>query len=228
MIMSPFEIDDQNELREINEPLDFPTPVKWIAKILSWVFHPLFIPVYVSWFLVKVQPYIFAGFDEFEQLIVMIRFLVMYAMFPLVTVLLAKGLGFIDSIYLRTQKERIIPYIASGVYYFWMWYVLRNQSEFPGHLVSFTFAIFLASSLGLLANIYMKVSMHALSLGVMCTYMAWLAFILQTQFGYYVTITFLIAGLVLTARFIVSDHTPKEIYTGFFLGVLAQVIAFVL
>lgn len=228
MIMTPLEIDDQNELREIEPPLRFPAPVKWLAKILSWVFHPLFIPVYVSWFLVKVQPYLFASFDPFEQIIVMIRFFVMYAMFPLVSVLLAKGLGFIDSIYLRTQKERIIPYIASGVYYFWMWYVLRNQPEFPDHVVSFSFAIFLASSFGLLANIYMKVSMHALSLGVMCTYMAWLAFILQTQFGFYVTMAFLIAGLVLTARFIVSDHTQKEIYTGFFLGVLAQVIGFVL
>ena len=74
MIMTPLEIDDQNELREIEPPLRFPAPVKWLAKILSWVFHPLFIPVYVSWFLVKVQPYLFASFDPFEQIIVMIRF----------------------------------------------------------------------------------------------------------------------------------------------------------
>src|SRR5690606_18214238 len=124
MIMTPLQVDEHNEIKEIPEPLTFPKPVIWLAKIISWIFHPLFIPVYVSWFLVKVQPFIFAGFDPFEQIIVIIRFFVMYAMFPMVSVLLAKGLGFIDSIFLRTQKERIIPYIACGVYYFWMWYVL--------------------------------------------------------------------------------------------------------
>ena len=60
-----------------------------------------------------------------------LRFFIMYSFFPLVTVLLAKGLGFLDSIYLKTQKDRIIPYIACGIYYFWMCYVLRNQPNFP-------------------------------------------------------------------------------------------------
>ena len=78
----------------------------------------------------------------------------MYSFFPLVTVLLAKGLGFLDSIYLKTQKERIIPYIACGVYYFWMAYVLRNQPEFSKEVVQLSMAIFIASSLGLLVNIY--------------------------------------------------------------------------
>jgi hypothetical protein len=137
-------------------------------------------------------------------------------------------LGFIDSIFLRTQKERIIPYIASGVYYFWMWYVLRNQPEFPEHIVSLSFAIFLASSIGLLANIYMKISMHGLSLGVMCVYMSWLAFILDNHFGFYIAVAIFLTGLVLTARFIVSDHTQKEVYAGLFLGALSQVIAFLL
>lgn len=227
--MTPLEVDDHYELREINRPgVQFAPPVKWAAKIISWIFHPVFIPVYISWFLVRIQPYLFASFSEFDKLIVMIRFFVMYAMFPIVTVLLAKGLGFINSIYLRTQKERIIPYVASGVYYFWMWYVLRNQPEFPDHIVSLGFAIFLTSAAGLMANIFFKVSMHALSLGVMCVYISWLAFVLDNHFGFYIAVALFITGLVCTARFIVSDHTQKEVYTGLMLGGLCQVLAFLL
>ena len=80
------------------------------------------------------------------------------------TVLLAKALGFLQSVHLKTQKERIIPYIACGIYYFWMWYVLRNQPQFSREVVILSMAIWIAASLGLLANIYMKVSMHAISM----------------------------------------------------------------
>ena len=60
-------------------------------------------------------------------------FFVIYSLFPLVTVLLAKGLGFIDSVYLKTQRDRIIPYIACEIYYFWIAYVLRHQAEYSGN-----------------------------------------------------------------------------------------------
>lgn len=206
----------------------FPLMLKLPANLLSYIFHPLFIPVYISWFLVRIQPYLFASFSEFDKIVVMLRFAVMYALFPLVTILLAKGLGFIKSVYLRTQRERIIPYMACGVYYFWMWYVLQNQTEFPASMVDLSFAIFLASSAGLMANIYMKVSMHALSLGVMSTFIAGIAFTQDLNFGIYLSAAIFITGLVCTARLIVSDHTQKEIYAGLILGFLCQWVSFMI
>ena len=154
--------------------------VRLVAKVISYVFHPLFVPVYIAWFLITVQPYLFASFTPAEKLLAIVRFFIMYSFFPLVTVLLAKGLGFLDSIYLKTQKERIIPYIACGVYYFWMCYVLRNQPQFSKEVVQLSMAIFIASSLGLMVNIIMKVSMHAISMGILLVFMSLLAF---TQAG---------------------------------------------
>ena len=139
---------------------------------------------------------------------------------------MARGLGFLDSIYLRTQKERIIPYIACGVYYFFMWYVLRNQPQFTREVVILSMAIWIASSLGLIANIYMKISMHAMSVGVMATFILLLAAGRGSGFGLFVSIALLITGLVCTARFIVSDHTQKEVYIGLLVGVVSQLIAY--
>ena len=121
--------------------------VRVIARIVSYIFHPLFIPVYISWFLIFINP-LFPAINASDKWILLLRFVVMYTVFPLVTVLLAKGLGFIQSIYLRTQKDRIIPYIVCGIYYFWMWYVLKNQPEFPRYFVMLSLAIFIASFLG--------------------------------------------------------------------------------
>jgi len=217
----------RNELTELREPgyQSRNLVIRLAAKILSYVFHPLFVPVYIVWFLISVQPYLFASFTATEKLITILRFFIMYSFFPLVTILLAKGLGFLESIYLKTQKERVIPYIACGIYYFWMSYVLRNQSQFSKEVVQLSMAIFIASSLGLLANIYMKVSMHAISSGIMIAFMALLSFTQPDNYTVYLSIAFLIAGLVCTARLIVSDHTQAEIYAGLFVGCLSQGLA---
>ena len=220
-------IEEHHQQQE-NRRAEIPEQPVWLrafAKIISVVFHPLFIPVYLSWFLIRIQPYLFASFSEWDKTMVMIRFVVMYTFFPLVTVLLAKGLGFVNSIYLKTQRDRIIPYVASGVYYFWMWYVLRNQPEFPDKVIQLTLAIFIASSIGLIMNIYMKVSMHAIAMGVMVAFMLLLAFSLSVNSGIYLSISLLIAGLVCTSRFIVSDHTQAEVYGGLMLGIASQLVA---
>jgi len=220
-------VDQSNQLHEFRETGYQPqNPVlRLIAKVISYVFHPLFVPVYIAWFLITVQPYLFASFTPAEKLLAIVRFFIMYSFFPLVTVLLAKGLGFLNSIYLKTQKERIIPYIACGVYYFWMCYVLRNQPQFSKEVVQLSMAIFIASSLGLMANIIMKVSMHTISMGILLVFMSLLAFTQAESYGVYISIAFLIAGLVCTSRFIVSDHTPTEIYTGLLVGGISQLIA---
>jgi hypothetical protein len=202
----------------------YPSMVHWMARVISVVFHPLFIPVYITAFVLYYTP-VFPGFAPADKLLLLLRFGVMYTLFPLVTVLLARGLGFVETIYLRTQKDRIIPYVACGVYYFWMWYVLKNQPEFPREMVSLALAIFLASSGGLILNSYIKVSMHAISLGVMITFLYLLALMLDASLGFYLSLATLITGLVSTARLINSDHHPVEVYAGLGLGVLGQLIA---
>ena len=220
-------VDSDSHLRESRPrlfPLQSPA-VKAVATVLSYIFHPLFVPVYIAWFLVNIQPHLFASFTPAEKVITLIRFAVFYTFFPLVTVLLAKGLGFLDSIFLRTQKERIIPYIACGIYYFFMWYVLRNQPQFSREVVILSMAIWIASSIGLMVNIYMKVSMHAMAMGVMVTFMTLLGLAQGSGFGLYLSAAILVCGLVCTSRFIVSDHTQAEVYTGLGVGFISMMIA---
>lgn len=211
---------------EVAHPAFHPA-VRLAAKVVSVVLHPLFVPVYVAWFLIHIYQ-LYPGAGAGSRWLLLLRFLVMYTVFPLVTVLLLRGLGFIQNVYLRTQKERIIPYVACGLYYFWMWYVLRNQSQTPDELISFSLAIFIASSLGLMANSYFKISMHALAAGVAVAFITGLGFTAHTGLGFYISIAVLAAGLVCTARLINDDHRPFDVYAGFAIGVLSQVVAYLL
>ncbi len=205
--------------------VSFPLGLRIAARVVSVVFHPLFIPVYLSAFLLYINP-VFPAFDASDKLLLLIRFIVMYVVFPLATILLAKALGFVQTIFLKTQRDRIIPYIACGLYYFWMWYVLRNQPQFGKEVVLLALAIFLASSGGLLANSYLKASMHAISAGVMATFIMLLGFLLPVSFGFFIAIALLIAGAMCTARLVNSDHHPVEVYAGLAIGILAQLIAY--
>ncbi|RYY61604.1 MAG: phosphatase PAP2 family protein [Chitinophagaceae bacterium] len=224
MMRERLAVDGNNQLAEIRETTHQPqNPViRFVASLLSYLFHPLFVPVIIAWFLIRVQPQFFASGDR-NHWIVLIRFFVSYSFFPLVTILLLKGLGFISSVFLRTQKERIIPYMACGIYYFWMAYVFRHQPEFAPQVVQLTIAIFIASSLGLMANIYLKVSMHAMSMGVGLAFITLLSFD-APGFTLYMSLALLLTGLVCTARMIVSDHYPAEIYTGLVIGILSMLL----
>lgn len=220
-------VDEQHELKEINVPEmpQQPAVLRIVAKIISVSLHPLFIPVYVVWFLLYVQPYYYAGFSEWDKSKILISAILMYTFFPLVTVGLLKALKFIDSIFLKTQRDRIIPYVVCGIWYFWMWYVWHNLPDIPAMQVKFGFAIFLASSIGLIANSYLKVSMHALAAGVLLMFMLTLSMAQAVDTAMYLTIAILITGLSCTARLIASDHSQKEIYTGLFIGIISQLVS---
>jgi hypothetical protein len=197
---------------------------RFFAHVLSYVFHPLFIPLYVTCFLEFVHPSYFSGFSVMGKKKLLLLVAINAFVFPVVTVLLLKALGFIDSIFLKTQKDRIIPYIASGTFFFWTQYVLREQNYVPRILVAFMFGVFISSSAALIANIYYKISMHAIGMGGLIG----LFLIIMQQNTLLMTwplsLAFLLAGLVCSSRMVVSDHKPKEIYIGLLVGLICQFV----
>lgn len=201
-----------------------PLLVRFFAHLFSYIFHPLFIPLYVCWFLAFVHPSYFSGFSNPGKIRVILLIVLNAVAFPAITILLLKALGFIESIFLRTQRDRIIPYIASMTFFFWAQYALREQPEIPRILVAFMFGVFISSAAALIANIYFKISMHAIAMGGLVG----IFFVIMQQNTMLMTwplsIVILIAGLVCTSRFIVSDHTSKEIYSGLLVGFVCQLI----
>ncbi len=210
----------------LNEPntINHSSLTRFFAHVLSYVFHPLFIPLYVTWFLAFVHPSYFSGFSVLGKKKLLLLITINAFAFPAITVLLLKALGFIDSIFLKTQKDRIIPYIASGTFFFWTQYVLREQNYVPRILVAFMFGVFISSSAALIANIYYKISMHAIGMGGL----AGLFLVIMQQNTMLMTwplsLVILLAGLVCTSRMIVSDHRPKEIYMGLLVGLVCQFV----
>ncbi len=213
-----------NSSPAIEQP-SFHPALRTLAKIISYVFHPLFVPIYVALFFVYVLR-LFPALEPFRQKILIVQFFVSYTLLPLATVLIAKALGFVKTVQLKTQRDRIIPYMATMIFYFWMWYVSKNLG-FPKESIMFSLAVFLTICFGVFFNTYFKVSMHALSMGVVVTLFFILSLRSGANFGPWLSIALLIAGLVCTARLMNADHRPFEVYAGLLLGAVSQMIAFI-
>jgi hypothetical protein len=208
-----------------NKPLPVHPLLKWPSVLLSYIFHPIFIPLYAVLFLVYIHPSYFSGFADSTKLRTIFIVIQNAIFYPLFCIALLKGVGFIDSIFLRSQKDRIIPYIACGIFFFWLFLVFQKQLMYPRILPSFILGIFLASSAALIANIYFKISMHSIGLGGWAGLFMVIAGTNTMLMTWPLAGVLLISGVVCTARLIVSNHTPRDIYTGFFLGAIAQFVA---
>ncbi len=200
--------------------------VSVLAQFFSVVFHPLFIPFYVIGFLINYHPSYFSGFSFYSKFEIMRSVFVNTIIFPAFALLVMKGLGFVKSILLHTQQDRIGPYLANMIFYFWMARVFFNfKPDLTPVLAVFMTGVFLTTALALIANIFSKISMHAIGCGGMLGIFIIIMNSNSMLMTWPLSIALLITGLVCTSRLIVSNHTPKEIYLGLFVGLVCQFAA---
>ena len=199
--------------------------LRGIAHLISYIFHPLFINAYVMGFLIFFHPYAFNEFNHTERVLRFINVVLCCTFLPVFSVFLMWRLRLIDSIMLRTEKDRMIPYIVSMTFYWWCWIVFKNLPHIPATAVHFLLGSFLAVCGGWLCNIFYKVSMHAIGMGGALMFFCLFGFHDQFGSGLYIAIALVLTGLVCTSRLILSEHSSIEVWSGLFIGLLSQYIA---
>jgi hypothetical protein len=213
---------DQNLLYNENS---YPqSALRIIAKIISYILHPLFVPTYVFAWLSWRFPESFAGINPAGMMFKKISVFLNASFFPAFAVFLLWRLKFVESIYLRTQKDRIIPYIITMIFYWWLWYLSRNFTDQPEVLKFFYFGIFLTTVFGLIINNFIKISMHAMGAGSILACVILTCFFYQTLLGSDIVIATFIAGIICSARLLLNHHSPAEIYTGLIVGIICQLL----
>jgi len=196
------------------------------AQLFSVVFHPLFIPTYVVVFLLNFHPSYFSGFSNGSKLMLLLTTILNTAFFPAFSVLIMKGLGFIKSVFLPTQQDRIGPYLAAMIFYFWAARVFfKFEPQLSPVLPAFMTGVFLTTVFALIINIFFKISMHAIACGGLVGVFLVVMNSNSMLMTWPLALAILITGIVCSARFIISDHTQKEIYTGLMVGLACQLIA---
>lgn len=199
---------------------------KFLASVISYILHPVFLPTAMAAAICWLNLSAFAGITTHTKWywLSIIAYLTIF--FPLITLLIAWKLKFVESIYLKTQRDRIIPLIAVMIYYFWVYQVFKRHFHAPLMLNVLFLGSFWGIILLFIGNIFFKISMHTTAAGGMIGIMLILMFTGQVNFLIPFLIVLLIAGLIGTARMILNAHTPLEIWLGYFAGLVAQLGAY--
>lgn len=219
-------VTQDREIQSATISIQQPAWLRVIAKIISYLLHPLFIPTYIFYWLTWRFPSAFPGITDERMFAEKFGVFWMTAFFPAFSVFLLWRLKFIQNIYLRTQRERIAPYMISMIFYWWLWYLSRNFTDQPEVLKFFFFGIMLNTVFGLIANNFFKISMHAMGAGSALAFIILSSVFYQTYLGPDIIATMFIAGIICTARLLLSEHDDKEIYAGIMLGMFCQWISY--
>lgn len=200
------------------------------AQVLSYLLHPLFIPLLITLSLVTALPEYFVSFKQlssrFPYDVLYIRVAVGSLLFPLLAVVLTRMLGFVNTIHLNGQRERIIPYVATIIFYFWAFYTFKRQGVSPDFFNAFLLGIFLAVVLSFVANNFIKISMHTVGWGGVLGFLMALMWGMGINVSIPLAVAILLSGLAATSRLVLDAHTPAEIYAGLFAGILCQFAAY--
>lgn len=196
-----------------------------IATFASYVFHPVFMPTAIAAAISFLNVSGFAGISDIQKGRWIVYIAVNTLFFPLVATLLMKALGFIESIHLRTMKDRIMPLIATMIFYFWAYRVFSSIPA-PFILRVFLLGCFWGVIAVFIVNIFSKISMHTAAAGGMLGILCVLLFIGQVNFLIPIFLAMLIAGIIGTARLTLEAHTPFEIWVGYGTGIIAQIAAY--
>ena len=215
--------------QETNKEVEGRT-ANWLAigaHLISIILHPLFIPTYIFLFLMQVVPYEFAGITSWQLTLRFFSCFWYTAFFPAIAIFLLWRLQFIQSIFLKTQKERIVPFIIVMFFYWWMYYLSRNFTDQPIVLRFFYMGIFLSTVVGLILNSYFKISLHGMGAGGGVAALLLFSWYYAIPLWPYLAIAVILAGLIASARLVISDHSNREIYIGLMMGILCQALSYI-
>lgn len=190
-----------------------------LATVISYLFHPLFVASYGFAIILFTHNY-FSYFFPLNVKLLLLAITISFTCFlPVFNLYVLKRLKLISSLYLDNGKERTFPYIITAMFYVGMAYLIRDF-HIPGIYIIFLMGAAATILLTAIINLKWKISAHMMGMGGLAGSVLGISFILNQNFLMWFCFILLAAGLTGFSRLELKAHTPKQVYTGFVLGVL--------
>ena len=193
----------------------------FLAKLLSRLLHPIFIPtITLSIISIKFVNIIILS----NQLdIIIIGVMIFTLLFPLLSILYLLYTDRIKSLQIEERKERILPITITIIWMLIGYYFLANILDYAPIIKTIYLGMIATLFTTLLITKYWKISLHMAAIGG--CFGVFLA--IQSIFGgviNYVILILMLSGLLGYSRSVLKAHSMQQIYSGFCLGVFMMTV----
>ena len=196
-----------------------------LHKFISAILHPVVIPT-IGIFLYFIVTPVRLNSDQ-KLTILAIVFMTTYIV-PLLLLVFLKAVGYINSYEVFSIKERKVPLFFMITILFFLAKLFRKLDAvqdlsylFYGTVLGLTITYLLFFS-------KLKSSLHLLSMGSAIGFFVIFQQIHHTNILPVVIVLILLSGILGCSRLSLKAHTPKEVYTGFFIGFFSQFMVYYL
>jgi membrane-associated phospholipid phosphatase len=189
-----------------------------LAKIISGILHPLFMPLYGLIILLSAPTFLSYLPSETKKIIFLIVF-INNVFIPMVMLPFFRYRNIISSYALEDKSERTMPLLITSILYCTTSFIVF-RFQIPFFLKSFIFAISVLSIIVSMINFWWKISIHSVGAGVLVAIVFILSFKLRTSLIFYLALVILAGGLVLSSRLRLNAHNPSQVWAGFASGFL--------
>ena len=197
-----------------------------IARLISIILHPIFIPIISFHLSIKMVPDLDFTIANYQNYILLIL-VICTIMFPVLCMLFLIKFDVISSLEMKEKHERPIPLLLTGGFLILSLKLTEKLLVFTPvlkkELVGAIIIILLAS----IISKFWKISLHMLGVGGLIGVLVSLQYLyggLSSMIIYFM----LIAGITAMARIYLKAHNHSQIYVGFIVGFIIECVIILL
>lgn len=192
-------------------------------KFISVILHPIVIPTIGVLLFLSITPNEIR--KERQYLLISIVFFSTYIV-PLISLIILKTLGFINSFQVESINERKIPLFLMLLIFYILGRNLIQISDFKELGMLFYGTNVSLAIVYLLFSFQIKSSLHIMSLSSALGFFLLIGNVYSISTLPIAIIIILLIGVLASSRLHLEAHNQKEIYLGFFIGLFGQFIAY--
>ncbi|MFN4233705.1 MAG: phosphatase PAP2 family protein [Bacteroidia bacterium] len=192
-----------------------------LAKIISYLFHPIFMPFIGSLIILHSNNYFSYSLpSEFKNIVLGLIFLNTALVPALISYYMLKK-GWISSLQMHQTHERRIPYLLTAVFYMITYFILQ-KAPLPPMLMLMILGASLAVVICLVINLVWKISAHMVGIGGLLGAIMGISIRFKTDMLIFIMFLIFISGLVASSRLRLNAHNPLQVFIGFLIGFLSE------
>ena len=191
--------------------------------------------------LMLVNPYLFSVENHKAKVILIFSIGMLSVGFPLIGIAILKFLGLSNDFNMDERKARVIPLLITSIFYLWLFVNIKSNGYIPLLFTAYAFGATISIFLSFFINNFSKISLHTVGMGglvaivILCKVsvdyhdfalsLGWLG-VYKIHMNVVLLAVIIIAGIIGSSRKFLTNHTWQDIYGGYIVGFVSQLIAY--